>query len=227
MKVLDHGYVELLNVSGPVRRTDCAYDGDDSDPALAARVSFDGKRLRDDKSLCDYLWREGHMTPFEMIEIWLEIKLPIFLARQFMRHRTVSINEVSGRYVELPAEWYIPEKSELTCKVADIKQGGSRCDSSFLYEWYKKELEEQCAQSYDRYLKAIEKGISNQHARLFLHLNHYTKVLWKQDLRNMLHFLKLRSGEGAQVEARLYAQVIKKLLSEVLPESIRRLNESR
>ena len=103
--VLDHGFVTLRNISGPTRRSDELYDADDIDPANTARMSFnqtDSCRTREqDLKLCEYLMKNWHNTPFEMVEVWLEMKLPIFVARQFVRHRTVSINEVSGRYVTL------------------------------------------------------------------------------------------------------------------------------
>src|SRR5690606_18852081 len=127
IKVLDHGFVRLRNMAGPTRRVLNGtheetgdfilrpFDADDRDPAQAARMSFDQmdseRTLEEDMRLSRYLMKNWHTSPFEMVEIWLEMKMPIFVARQFVRHRTASINEVSGRYVQLPGEWYIPEKT--------------------------------------------------------------------------------------------------------------------
>ena len=218
-KVLDHGYVKLLNISGPVRRNDRWFDADDRDPAIAARMSFDNsgqERPVDlDWKLSEYLMKNRHTSPFEMIAVWLEMKLPIFVARQFVRHRTVSINEVSARYVQLPAEWYIPEV--VGGKPANAKQGQSdtlRPDDQL---WFKNVLNDMCVDSYYAYEKAIKVGVAPEHARMLLHMNHYTKWLWKQDLHNLMHFLMLRDHSHAQIEARLYAQAIKAAVREVLP----------
>jgi len=121
--VLDHGYVILRNISGPIRRASQPFDADDTDPANAARFSFDAAdqetRVReDDLKLARYLWKNRHTTPFEMVEVWLEMQMPIFVARQFVRHRTVSINEVSARYVQLPKQFYIPDPKVIGVKSA-------------------------------------------------------------------------------------------------------------
>lgn len=239
-KVLDHGFVQLRNVAGPRRRiwSDAAisgdaddrdfaaFDADDTDPALAARVSFnvfddygDSGRTREaDLKLCDYLMRNLHTSPFEMVEVWLEMKLPIFVARQFVRHRTVSINEVSGRYVTLPAEWYIPEV--VGGKPPNAKQGQVDSLDEQTQEAFKQDLNFVCDESYRRYLRHLEKGVAAEHARMFLHLNHYTHWLWKQDLHNLMHFLSLRDHSHAQVEAQAYAGAIDLLLRGVLPHSM-------
>jgi thymidylate synthase (FAD) len=239
IKVLDHGFVTLRNLAGPTRRhmdvletvadeskhIDMAYrqfDADDTDPANAARMSFDqmdSNRTRDqDLKLCDYLMKNWHNSPFEMIVCWLEMKLPIFVARQFVRHRTVSINEVSGRYVTLPAEWYIPQV--IGGKAPNAKQGQADNLTDHLQDKFKAILHTSCLDSYDSYVWAINAGVAPEHARLFLHLNHYTHWIWKQDLHNMMHFLRLRDHGHAQVEARLYAQAIDVLLREQLPHTM-------
>ena len=236
IECLDHGFVKLMNLSGPIRREgttiggeECdtfiprVFDADDIDPAICARISFDNldkPRARElDLKLVEYLISHHHNTPIEMIEIWLEIKLPIFLARQFVRHRTATINEVSARYTQLPAEWYIPEivggKS-----TNGAKQGQEDNLSTFDQEWFKTQLYEQCAFSYRLYEKALGKGVAPEHARMFLHVNHYTHWIWKQDLHNLMHFLTLRLDSHAQVEARIYAQAIYDLLSIHLPKTM-------
>lgn len=228
LKVLDHGFVTLRNVSGPTRR-DGTFDADDIDPANAARMSFnetDEERARyKDLLLCKYLMKHWHTTPFEMIEIWIDMKMPIFVARQFVRHRTATINEVSGRYVTLPEEWYIPEV--VGGKAKNVKQG-QEDNLSDPQKWgFKNALQEQCRKSYDLYLYYIEQGVAPEHARMFLHLNHYTHWLWKQDLHNMMHFLSLRMDSHAQIEAQAYARAIYELLQQVLPESMKLFDECR
>ena len=127
IEVLDHGHVKLLNVSGPIRRLDQDFDANDIDPPNTARMSFDsreaGRTEDQDMKLAEYLMKNKHSTPFEMVEVWMEMKLPIFVARQFVRHRTVSLNEVSARYVKLPEEWYIPDI--VGGKPVNAKQGQS------------------------------------------------------------------------------------------------------
>lgn len=232
IKVLDHGFVTLRNLSGPTRRIwqDDAesledtrtFDADDIDPANTARMSFnqtDSGRTRDqDLKLADYLMRNKHTTPFEMIEVWLEMKMPIFVARQFVRHRTVSINEVSGRYVTLPAEWYIPEV--VGGKPANAKQGQDDNLDAETQEWFKLTLNGECEASYEAYLEAIERGVAAEHARMLLHLNHYTHWIWKQDLHNLLHFLALRDHSHAQVESQVYAKATDQLIRQYLPHSM-------
>jgi thymidylate synthase (FAD) len=232
---LDHGFVRLLNISGQTHRPHDLigdnfegeqkyrdFGADITDIANAARISFDNfdaERTREqDLRLCEYLIKNKHTSPWEMIEIWLEMKLPIFVARQFVRHRTCSINEVSARYSTLPAEWYIPEI--VGGKSASNKQGQEDSLNDVVQDWFKCTLHEQCALSYSRYESALKMNIAPEHARLFLHVNHYTHWLWKQDLHNLMHFLSLRLHEHAQIEARVYAQAVYDLLHKALPEAM-------
>lgn len=236
-KVLDHGFVTLRNLAGPTRRIakdnkkflqndridsadDCRnFDADDTDVANSARMSFDGmdaeRSYAVEMKLNRYLMANKHMTPFESIEVWLEMKLPIFVARQFVRHRTATLNEVSGRYVTLPAEWYIPEI--VGGKSKDKKQGQEDNLDPETQAWFKKQLHDSCSFDYQYYLEAIERGVAAEHARTLLHLNHYTHWLWKQDLRNLMHMLSLRQHGHAQIEARNYADAIFGLLEPELP----------
>lgn len=222
IKVLDHGFVTLRNLSGPTRRADRPFDADDIDPAQTARMSFDqfgSERTREqDLGLADYLMRNWHTSPFEMVECWIEMKMPIFVARQFVRHRTASINEVSGRYIQLPAEWYIPDT--VGAKAANKKQGQAEGLSEHTQEWFKAALYYNCRRSYVDYETALEAGVAPEHARMLLHLNHYTHWIWKQDLHNILNFLRLRDHSHAQIEAQKYAQAIDALLREHLPHSM-------
>lgn len=220
--VLDHGFVILRNLSGPTRRPDQPFDADDTDPANSARMSFDqmdsGRTREQDLKLADYLMRNWHTTPFEMVECWIEMKMPIFVARQFVRHRTVSINEVSGRYVTLPEEWYIPEV--VGGKPINAKQGQSDTLHPDVQAEFKQLLNKQCKTSYEIYKESIELGVAPEHARMVLHLNHYTHWMWKQDLHNILNFLRLRDHSHAQIESQMYAKQIDALLRQYLPNSM-------
>jgi len=222
IRVLDHGYVKLRNITGPTRRLDQDFDADDTDPANAARMSFDqtdsGRTREMDLKLSNYLLKNKHTTPFEMIEVWLEMKLPIFVARQFVRHRTVSINEVSGRYIQLPAEWYIP--AVVGGKPVNAKQGQSDSLDAETQAWYKAELDNACAAAYAVYDQAIERGVAAEHARLMLHVNHYTHWMWKQDLHNLMHFMSLRDHSHAQIEAQQYGKAVDLLVRQYLPETM-------
>lgn len=219
-KVLDKGHVALLNVSGPIRRPNAMFDADDTDPAKSARISFDKREDNRDREkdlkLNKYLIENGHNTPLEMIEVWLEMRLPIFVARQFVRHRTACINEVSARYVTLPADWYLPEV--VGGAPENAKQGQSDTLHPESQEHFNEMLNTQCESSYNDYLYSISRGVAPEHARLLLHVNHYTKWVWKQDLHNLSHFLRQRSHPHAQVEAQAYANAITELLREALPE---------
>lgn len=228
--VLDHGFVALRNLAGPTRRVHMPFDADDTDPATAARMSFDNfdeeRTAEQDHRLSRYLMENWHTSPFEMIEMWIEMKLPIFVARQFVRHRTVSLNEVSGRYVTLPAEWYIPEVVGGK-PVGGAKQGQSDTLDIDTQSFFKEALDRECKRTYDYYLEAISKGVAAEHARMFLHLNHYTHWLWKQNLHNMLNFLRLRDHFHAQTEAQQYAKAIDRMIREHLPKTMGLYDEFR
>lgn len=219
LSVLDHGFVTLRNIAGPTRRSMQQFDADDTDIANSARMSFDqtdsGRGYEVEMKLNRYLLTHKHMTPFESIEVWLEMKLPIFVARQFVRHRTAVLNEVSGRYVTLPKEWYIPEV--VGAAPVDKKQGQSTGLNPVVQNTFQTLLNHHCATGYNQYTEAISSGVAPEHARLFLSLNHYTHWLWKQDLRNLLHFLALRCDSYAQVEAQAYANAIVSLLEPQIP----------
>ncbi|MCP3672273.1 MAG: FAD-dependent thymidylate synthase [Gammaproteobacteria bacterium] len=229
--VLDHGFVRIHNIAGPTRRAVYldTFDADDADPANTARMSYDemdGDRTREaDLKLADYLMKNKHTSPFEMIEIWVEMKLPIFVARQWVRHRTASLNEVSGRYVQLPPEWYVPEPQHVGMQATSNKQGrelflnGEEIQLTSA-QTYCEALNRTCRNSYAEYELALEAGIPTELARLFLHLNHYTHWMWKQNLHNMMHLLSLREDGHAQYEIRVYANAIVAALREQLPHSM-------
>lgn len=224
VKVLDHGWIQLCNIGGPIRRISKVFDGQDEDPAICARNSFDNmdevRTYEQDMKLNEYLMAHWHTSPFEMIEVWLRIKMPFFVFRQFERHRTAikstaSLNEISGRYVQLPTEWYIP--SVVGGKAKNKKQGQEDNLSIELQQKFKEDLNKECEESYSKYVNYLEAGVAPEHARLFLHVNHYTEVVWKQDLHNLMHFLALRTDSHAQIEARQYANTLYELLKYSLP----------
>jgi len=231
-KVLDHGSIKLLNLAGPVRRPDCMFDASDRDPAITARISFDNmgeeRTNQQDLKLLRYLMDNRHWTPIEMIEVWLEMRLPIFVARQLVRHRTAGINEVSAGYAKLPAEWYIPEAKNVGVKSKSNKQGrdlGRMLDHNLVLEFLA-DLEMACSDDYDKYEHHLEKGIAPELARSFLHVNHYTHWVYKMDLRNILNFLSLRMHPDAQYEAKVYAEALFDILSQHLPASMAWLEEN-
>ena len=227
--VLDHGFIKIHNIAGPTRRAISLdeFDADDVDPANTARMSYgemNGDRThKEDLGLAKYLMEHMHTGPFEQIEIWVEMKLPIFVARQWIRHRTASLNEVSGRYITLPPEWYIPSFENVGIKAASNKQGRDITDTpgnTAKAKAYCRALNRVCRSSYNEYEIALNDGIPTELARLFLHLNHYTHWIWKQNLHNMMHLLSLREDSHAQFEVRQYAHVIAAGLREQLPHSM-------
>lgn len=228
MQVLDHGFVKLRNLSGPTRRIHNhdgphlemrAFDADDTDAAQSARMSFDQldseRTYAQDMKLSRYLLNNRHTSPFEMIQVWVEVKVPIFVDRQFVRHRTWRRNESSGRYITLPPEWYIPEV--VGGKAPNAKQGQTDNLDAFWQEQFKRDLGDACRDNYKSYLYYIEKGVAPEHARMFLHLNHYVHWLGNVDLGNMFSFLALRAHSHAQIEAQAYAYALIELLRPHLP----------
>lgn len=230
-KVLDHGSIKLLNLAGPVRRPEAEFDASDRDPAITARISFDNmeqeRTNEQDTKLLKYLMNNRHWTPIEMIEVWLEMRLPIFVARQLVRHRAAGINEVSARYAKLPAEWYIPAVENVGVKSKSNKQGrdlGRTLDIELINN-FRDDLEGACRTDYHTYGIHLEAGIAPELARSFLHVNHYTHWVYKMDLRNILNFLSLRMHSHAQYEARVYADALFDILKQHLPESMAWLEE--
>lgn len=229
--VLDHGFVILRNLAGPTPRTGFnslrSFDADDIDVAQAARMSFsqmDSERTYEqDMKLTEYLLKNQHSSPFEMISVWLEVKVPIFVDRQLVRHRTWRRSESSGRYITLPAEWYIPKI--VGGKAANKKQGQEDNLSEEVQQKFRVALNTQCAVGYDLYTGAIEDGIASEHARMFLHVNHYVHWLGNVDLGNMFNFLRLRVHSHAQIEAQVYAHAIIKLLRPHLPGLMKLFDE--
>ncbi len=205
-KVLDKGHVKLLDMMG-----------DDMTPVRAARVSYDDelKGIEQDTKLLKFLLTNRHTSPFEQVILTWEMKMPIFVARQIVRHRTASLNEVSQRYTELdPPEFYIPE--EFRHQDTVNKQGSTNewiNDGDFM----RTEMEAQYKEAHSLYRLMINYGVAREQARIVLPLATYTKWIWTNDLHNTLHFLSLRMDEHAQWETRQYANAMFDIMEQKLP----------
>lgn len=208
-KVLDKGFVRLVD-----------YLGSDQRIVQAARVSYgEGtKSYRQDKGLIDYLLRNGHTSPFEQVNLTFHVKMPIFVARQWIRHRTARLNEISGRYSVMSDECYVPDGSVIAYQNEDNKQG--RCEEPVPQELQQQVLDllkEDQRRSYKTYEQLLELGIARELARIDLPLSLYTQWYWQMDLHNLFHFLRLRLDVHAQYEIRAYAQRILELTKRVCP----------
>ncbi|HXZ00933.1 MAG TPA: FAD-dependent thymidylate synthase [Stellaceae bacterium] len=209
--LLDHGFIRVID-----------YMGDDAAVVQAARVSYGKgtKRVSEDRGLIQYLMRHRHTTPFEMCEIKYHVKLPIFVARQWIRHRTANVNEYSARYSILDNEFYIPAPDQLAAQSSSNRQGRGevlsgtearrvlellREDSERAYRGYVEMLNED---DNGTVLDAGRQGLARELARMNLSLNFYTQWYWKTDLHNLLNFLSLRADAHAQYEIRVYAQAM-------------------
>ena len=218
-KVLDKGFIRIVD-----------YMGNDSSIVQAARVSY-GKGTKKkslDEGLIRYLLRHKHTTPFEMCEIKLHIKLPIFIARQWIRHRTANVNEYSARYSILEDEFYIPKIANLAEQSSSNKQGRGKKINEDLAAKIIKILKDDSTRCYNNYLWMLNENntqgydetrdsLSRELARINLTLNTYTEWYWKIDLHNFMHFLSLRADHHSQFEIRAYADVLIKILKKWVP----------
>jgi thymidylate synthase (FAD) len=212
INVLDHGYVRLVDSMG-----------DDLSIVRSARVSHNaewrtGENEKNDAKLIKYLWDNKHTSPFESVEFQFEIKCPIFIARQWHRHRTWSYNEISGRYTELPEEYYVPSvehigNQDTKNKQVRIKDNLRNPNAALILDY----ISYACIDSFRRYRELLLKGCPRELARTVLPLATYTRFFAKVDLRNLLHFLSLRLDSHAQYEIRVYAEAIKELIRPVIP----------
>jgi thymidylate synthase (FAD) len=218
--VLDHGFVRVVD-----------YMGDDAAVVQAARVSYGRgtKKVSEDNGLIHYLLRHRHTTPFEMCEIKYHVKLPIFVARQWIRHRTANVNEYSARYSILDNEFYMPTVDQLAAQSSNNRQGRGeiltgaeaehvlallRQDAERAYRGYVEMLnEDETGQSID----PARRGLARELARMNLSLNFYTQWYWKTDLHNLLNFLSLRGDAHAQYEIRAYAEAMMDTLERWVP----------
>ncbi len=218
--VLDHGFVRVID-----------YMGTDSSIVQAARVSYGKgtKKVNEDAGLINYLLRHRHTTPFEMCEIKFHIKLPIFIARQWIRHRTANVNEYSGRYSIMDKEFYIPAPEHLAAQSKINHQGRGDVLEGEEAHRVLQLLKQDATQAYSHYeemlnldaneniLDESKSGLARELARMNLSLNFYTQWYWKIDLHNLLHFLSLRADSHAQYEIRVYAEAMLSVLKAWLP----------
>ncbi|MEO0484665.1 MAG: FAD-dependent thymidylate synthase [Pseudomonadota bacterium] len=211
-EVLDHGFVRVID-----------YMGDDSAIVQAARVSYgEGtKHVSNDEGLIRYLMRHWHSTPFEMCEIKLHVKLPVFVARQWIRHRTANVNEYSARYSILDREFYIPAPEHVAAQSAVNNQGRGAALEGAEAARVLELLKSDSTRAYDNYEAMIstdgQQGLARELARMNLPANIYTQWYWKVDLHNLFHFLRLRADSHAQYEIRVYADEICRIVADWVP----------
>ncbi|MFP3040841.1 FAD-dependent thymidylate synthase [Treponema primitia] len=207
--VLDKGFIRLVD-----------YLGGDERVVQSARVSYgEGtKSYREDAGLIDYLLRHRHTSPFEQIALTFHIKMPIFVARQWIRHRTAKLNEISGRYSVMKDDFYVPAPTDVALQSTDNKQGRSEeaLDAGAV-EKVRSSLSEGQKHAYGEYTALIDQGIARELARINLPLSLYTELYWQIDLHNLFHFLELRLDVHAQKEIRLYAEVLLEITKKVAP----------
>ena len=220
MPVLDHGFVRVVD-----------YMGDDTSIVQSARVSYGKgtKKVSTDSGLIKYLMRHRHSTPFEMCEIKYHIKLPIFIARQWIRHRTANVNEYSARYSIMDKEFYVPSKKNLAAQSTNNRQGRGNLINGTQADSILKILKEDAERNYQHYEEMLnekydgtiiddkKQGLARELARMNLTLNSYTQWYWKTDLLNLLNFLALRADSHAQFEIREYASTMLNTVKKWVP----------
>lgn len=217
--VLDHGYVRLVD-----------HMGSDLSIARVARVSYDaawraGEDEGSDARLIRYLWKNKHTSPFEAVEFQFEVKAPIFVFRQWHRHRTWSFNELSARYRELPEEFYVPKPSDIGQQSASSKQARDQVElSSTDFEARQADsrlIRLACERAFETYRELLAHGVPRELARSVLPVATYSVMFAKIDLRNLLHFLDLRLHPHAQYEIRVYAEAMRDIVREIVPVAIK------
>ncbi len=220
LPVLDHGFIRVID-----------YMGDDAAVVQAARVSYGRgtKRQRDDQGLINYLMRNWHTSPFEMCEIKLHVKLPIFIARQWIRHRTANVNEYSARYSILDNEFYVPDAANIAAQSSVNRQGRGDTLDAEQARRVQAILREDAERAYGHYDELLNEGpdgqqrdasydgVARELARMNLSLNFYTQWYWKTDLHNLMHFVRLRADAHAQYEIRVYADVLSEIMGRWVP----------
>ena len=215
ISLLDKGYIELQE-----------YMGSDSSIVSAARTSYLGesKGLDKDEKLLRYLLKHKHTTPFEMVKFRFRVKVPLFVARQWMRHRTGAFTEVSRRYTKNDIDFYFPDSWNTQAK--NNKQcSGDKLDAIFSQE-VSELFEKQVELAYQTYLAMLDKGVSREQARLVLPQNMYTTFVWSVDAHNLMHFMKLRMDNHAQYETRVYAKAIyERYFKSALPWTAQAFND--
>lgn len=218
--ILDHGFIRVID-----------YMGNDASIVQAARVSYGSgtKKISQDRGLIAYLMRHRHSTPFEMCEIKFHIKLPIFIARQWIRHRTANVNEYSARYSILGKDFYLPKKEHLAMQSKSNKQGRENALKDADAERVLAVLKQDATQCYNHYQDMLNEdsegniideskpNLARELARMNLTLNYYTEWYWKVDLHNLMHFLSLRADDHAQYEIKVYAKAMLDILKKWVP----------
>ena len=213
-KVLDHGYVRLVD-----------FMGSDGSIVRAARVSYDaewraGSDEKSDARLINFLWRNKHSTPFEAVEFQFEVKAPIFVFRQWHRHRTWSYNEVSARYTELPEEFYVPRPEHIGTQSEDNKQARDMSYGDLEAEYSSKVIQEACHRAFADYEILLKHGVPRELARSVLPVATYSRMFAKVNLLNLFKFLTLRLHPHAQYEIRVYAQAMLDLIRPLVPVAV-------
>jgi thymidylate synthase (FAD) len=214
--VLSHGFVTLVD-----------YMGNDAAIVQAARVSYgQGTRsVRDDRGLLRYLMRHRHTTPFEMVEYKFLVRLPIFVARQWIRHRSSSVNEYSARYSVVPDEYEVPPPEEVRHQSTRNRQGRGDPLPVEVVDRFRSDLDDVSQRAYSAYSRALDAGVARETARLLLPVAYYTQWYWKTNLHNLFHFLSLRLDAHSQEEIRLYAAEVAKLARVVCPVAFEAFDE--
>ena len=204
--VLDHGYVRYIDHLGSDQRI-----------LEAARISYKSpsKGEEADRKLLGYLWNHKHTSPFEQCSITLNVKMPIFVMRQWVRHRTAKLNEMSARYTELPEEFYVP--AQWRAQDTKNKQGSVGGFSANTNEVYSAALIKHSQESFELYREYMDMGVARELARMVLPVNVYTEIYWTMDLHNLLHFLRLREDAHAQWEIQEYGRAIREILEDLFP----------
>lgn len=206
--VLDHGFVSLVD-----------FMGSDAAIAQAARCSYGAgtRAVNDDRALIRYLVRHKHTSPLEQCELKFHVKMPIFVARQWIRHRTANLNEMSGRYSVMPLQLYTPEIENFSYQSKDNKQGRSTQTEANFYNSAVTRLNNTREQIKDNYKWLLQEDVARELARIDLPLSTYTEMYWKIDLHNLMHFLRLRCDSHAQYEIRVFADIMAGMAKMVVP----------
>ena len=214
IKCLDHGFVRYID-----------HVGTDLDILEAARISYKSpsKGEEADKKLLAYLWKSKHTSPFEMVKIKFNIKLPILVMRQLVRHRMQNLNEVSARYTQLPCEFYIPK----VWRQQDFKnkQGSIKARKDFPHDQFEDMVKSQVSEAYRIYERLLDCGVAREMARMVLPLNIYTEIYSCWDMKNLLHFITLRDDSHAQAEIQEYGKAVKSICEELFPWTMEAYNK--
>lgn len=208
--VHDYGFVKHVSTYGT-----------DDDIAAAARLSYGRgtNQVRDNTGLINYLYQNAHTSPFEMVELKFQIRMPIFVMRQWVRHRTANLNEYSGRYSVMPRLWFVPDIDTIRGQDTVNKQASGELLPYEIRATAEQIIDLSSAAAFDAYEQLLTLGVSRELARIILPLNTYTEIVWKMDLHNMLHFLKLRDDSHAQPQIQDYARVLAEQVKKDFPKA--------